>query len=319
MCGIIGVVGHSKNEKISHILSTNLLNETKSRGKDATGHFRVDTEGNTEMFKIPVSSDEYIRFYPWKRTAQNTRTIIGHCRWKTHGNPSNNSNNHPFVNKSGNLALVHNGKIEAYEKLKKNYPLTSECDSEIILSIISRENNILQGIHKVYNLLGPKGDFACEVIYRNPKNGKSKFFFFRETGRPGYFIDCTKKLGQYFFCSTEQIWNDAVKTSNLEEILDECTPEEIPPYEIWEIDTASLNIKKTRIKGIIKEESQKYQGTYWNWNRWTNKSNELSITSLKYDLGYQWDYHIINGNVTLTYDSEKKIKTKWEHGQHCFE
>jgi predicted glutamine amidotransferase len=63
--------------------------------------------------------------------------VIFHVRQGTNGNVTDN-NAHPFWNKEGHIAVVHNGILSNYEPFKKKliqkgYAFTSETDSEIIL------------------------------------------------------------------------------------------------------------------------------------------------------------------------------------------
>jgi len=132
----------------------------------------------------------------------------------------------------------------------------------MLLQIIVDQRNVINGIKKIYELFGSTGDFSCEVIYRNPDDGRTRFFFFRDPGRPGRFIDAKSVLGQYFFCSTNIIWKDAIKGAcddedKMSELdLNRLPVQIIPAYQIWEIDAQTLEITKHDVNPPEKREAK---------------------------------------------------------------
>ncbi|ULG72373.1 glutamine--fructose-6-phosphate transaminase (isomerizing) [Macrococcus brunensis] len=131
MCGIVGYIGTQDAKEI--LLKG--LEKLEYRGYDSAG--------------IAVRNGEDVRVYKEKgRIAElrkvvdssfETSTGIGHTRWATHGVP-NHDNSHPHQSESKRFTLVHNGVIENYEQLKREFltgvTFTSDTDTEIIVQLV---------------------------------------------------------------------------------------------------------------------------------------------------------------------------------------
>ncbi len=96
---------------------------------------------------------------------------IGHTRWATHGKPVDH-NAHPHADKSGDLAIVHNGIIENYLELKhdlqaKGHVFTSETDTEVLAHVIGEHMesglSLVEAVRA--SLKAVDGSFAIAVLH----------------------------------------------------------------------------------------------------------------------------------------------------------
>lgn len=134
MCGIIGYTGHDNARDI--IIDG--LKKLEYRGYDSAGIALLDGNQMTVRKKAGriANLEEAIA---GEKLYGNTG--IGHTRWATHGAPTN-ENAHPHVSESGKIAIVHNGIVENYaklrERLQKENGVTfrSDTDSEVIAQLL---------------------------------------------------------------------------------------------------------------------------------------------------------------------------------------
>ncbi|MBQ1371856.1 MAG: glutamine--fructose-6-phosphate transaminase (isomerizing), partial [Oscillospiraceae bacterium] len=95
---------------------------------------------------------------------------IGHTRWATHGAPSD-INSHPHMADAGKIAVVHNGIIENYLKLKeelvsKGKHFCSETDTEVVANLIEyyydKLNDFTRAVRRAVGQL--EGSFALGIL-----------------------------------------------------------------------------------------------------------------------------------------------------------
>jgi glucosamine--fructose-6-phosphate aminotransferase (isomerizing) len=134
MCGIFGFVSKDGSRP-----SMSLLNKiaavTMSRGPHAWGMAWVDQSGTMRTYKQSGRIVDHLGLLAMARDAV---MLVGHCRWATHGDPSDNLNNHPHD--AGDAWVIHNGQIRNYLDLAKRHRLRrhTQCDSEVLGLMISK-------------------------------------------------------------------------------------------------------------------------------------------------------------------------------------
>ena len=161
MCGIIGYCGNGKTIEILK----NGLKRLEYRGYDSAG-ISFFENGVLKTIKKAGSVDNL--FLSIKNVKSHIG--IGHTRWATHGKPTD-ENSHPHLSFDGKVAVVHNGIIENYLSIKKNFlsnvHFKSETDTEVISNLIEffclKGYGKLESLQKSVKLM--KGSFAIAVVF----------------------------------------------------------------------------------------------------------------------------------------------------------
>ncbi|CDO03821.1 Glutamine--fructose-6-phosphate aminotransferase [isomerizing] [Oceanobacillus picturae] len=161
MCGIVGYIGQNDTKDVL----LNGLEKLEYRGYDSAGIAVLNDEG-INLFKVKG------RIAALRERVDNSvhATMgIGHTRWATHGVPSED-NAHPHRSTSGRFTLVHNGVIENYQEIKKEYlqdvNFVSETDTEVIVQLVEKlfaeTGSTIEAFRKAMELL--KGSYAIGLI-----------------------------------------------------------------------------------------------------------------------------------------------------------
>ncbi len=138
MCGIIGYTGE---QDVAPLLIHG-LEKLEYRGYDSAG-IAVLEDGEIDIVKskgkIKNLEDKMVKTHTPKGTIG-----IGHTRWATHGEPSD-ENAHPHYSASRKFAVVHNGIIENFAELKaelqkEGYVFHSDTDTEVVAMLLDKND-----------------------------------------------------------------------------------------------------------------------------------------------------------------------------------
>ena len=164
MCGIVGYLG---NRQAAPILLDG-LSKLEYRGYDSAG-VCVMSDGELKVAKSKGRLANLSGLIDGGNAMKGTFGI-GHTRWATHGAPSD-INSHPQMAEAGKIAVVHNGIIENYLKLKdvltrKGKHFQSETDTEVIANLIEYYYDKLQDFPRaVRRAVGQlEGSYALGIL-----------------------------------------------------------------------------------------------------------------------------------------------------------
>ncbi len=167
MCGIVGYIG---TQAASNILLEG-LRKLEYRGYDSAGIATV-LEGKVHCVR---AKGKLVNLQEKLEGEENPSQVgIGHTRWATHGKPEE-YNAHPHMDTTRRIAVVQNGIIENYQKLRedlkaKGHEFRSDTDTEVIPHLIcekmqglqTNEAPLLEAVRQAVNEL--EGAFAIAVI-----------------------------------------------------------------------------------------------------------------------------------------------------------
>ncbi|HEY9752458.1 MAG TPA: glutamine--fructose-6-phosphate transaminase (isomerizing) [Coleofasciculaceae cyanobacterium] len=172
MCGIVGYIG---TQPASQILLEG-LRRLEYRGYDSAG---IATVLENDIHCVRAKG-KLNNLQEKLEGEQNLAQIgIGHTRWATHGKPEE-YNAHPHMDTTRRIAVVQNGIIENYQKLRerlkaKGHEFRSETDTEVIPHLIaeclsaikqqppaSAPSLLFEAVRQAVNQL--EGAFAIAVI-----------------------------------------------------------------------------------------------------------------------------------------------------------
>ena len=167
MCGIVGFTGRHQAAPI--LLDG--LSKLEYRGYDSAGIAVRDGEKDTVVIKAKG------RLKGLQEKTNDGEAVpgtcgIGHTRWATHGEPSEN-NAHPHVSSDGNVVAVHNGIIENYQELKaklirKGYDFYSDTDTEVAVKLIDYYYKKYEGTPidaLTHAMVRIRGSYALAILF----------------------------------------------------------------------------------------------------------------------------------------------------------
>lgn len=211
------ICGHFvENSKIKSEDIYDMLKKMEHRGPDTHGVYldgRLIKVNEVDELKGVLSNESHI--------------ALGHSRLKITGSEKTTQ---PYTSCDNKLALIHNGEIYNYQKLKtllyKQHEIKTSSDSEIIVHLLEEiyQGNLMYAMKKVIGLLDGMYSLAVTdgeslVVARDPIGKK-----------PLYYIK--NENITYFASEKKALWNG------------KDTPERLNPGDILNIDNSGVRLEE---------------------------------------------------------------------------
>lgn len=261
MCGIVACIS---NDSCVNSLYDGLI-QLKNRGYDSVGICSInDNNFIVDKYASSEYCDAYLKLQEHLYKHELSTIGIAHTRWATHG-AKTDTNSHPHISMCGKFALVHNGIIENYKKLKEmliknKYVFKSQTDTEVIVHLLSflykTNTNVVDCIQKMIFML--EGTWGLAILCLDEPDT----LYCTRHGSPlliGYDDNCAiavseksgfcNKVSNYFIlnnydiCKIQKLENNIEINSNTEYIIKkltntlyDLTPEPYPHWTIKEIN-----------------------------------------------------------------------------------
>ncbi|MDR3310032.1 MAG: glutamine--fructose-6-phosphate transaminase (isomerizing) [Oscillospiraceae bacterium] len=164
MCGIIGYAG----EREAAPILLGGLRRLEYRGYDSAG-LVVARDGKLCITKAAGYISNLSEAVHGGADLPGT-VGLGHTRWATHGKP-NETNAHPHISDGGKIAVVHNGTIENYTRLRdflvsKGYEFFTQTDTEVAVNLIAyfyaESGDVLHAVASAARRM--EGQYALGII-----------------------------------------------------------------------------------------------------------------------------------------------------------
>jgi glutamine---fructose-6-phosphate transaminase (isomerizing) len=139
MCGIVAYIGP---KDCVPILMEGLA-RVEYRGYDSAGIAVIQKHGSKSSVAVAKKEGKLRELESALPKKMPGKIGIGHTRWATHGAPSD-TNAHPHLDSTGNIAVIHNGIVENAGEIRakleaEGIVFHSETDTEVLAHLISRE------------------------------------------------------------------------------------------------------------------------------------------------------------------------------------
>jgi asparagine synthase (glutamine-hydrolysing) len=211
------ICGHFvENSKIKSEDIYDMLKKMEHRGPDTHGVYldgRLIKVNEVDELKGVLSNESHI--------------ALGHSRLKITGSEKTTQ---PYTSCDNKLALIHNGEIYNYQKLKtllyKQHEIKTSSDSEIIVHLLEEiyQGNLMYAMKKVIGLLDGMYSLAVTdgeslVVARDPIGKKPLYYLKNENIT-------------YFASEKKALWNG------------KDTPERLNPGDILNIDNSGVRLEE---------------------------------------------------------------------------